>query len=320
MLSSRSENALNAIRDSLSSGSDIPSKFHPIVGAQIRKRRCNSRLSRLAGFCAARSATSARARRAFRAYQVVKRALRVRTRLRRKGSRSPLWLARVIFSHPVALSACLANLNRHLWYERTFICSKTILPFSTLLHGIPLRPNTMTGEAWERARQLPCAALKLKGLCITARRSGSRTDGSISQKAANSNSRCDSHNSGKVYHREPWRRRTPNGSAAPRSQFVRMGGIKALIGGLAPLAAMNQPWPPASSPDMATNSVFKKERTHKKARLNSHRLAVSFSCVRGLFGTTSDRRDVIIDLPAFLPPRNSSAYLQRMNLNLERGK
>jgi hypothetical protein len=62
---------------------------------------------------------------------------------------------------------------------------QTILPFSTLLHGIPLRPNTMTGEAWERARQSPCAALKLKGLCITARRSGSRKDGSISQKAAN---------------------------------------------------------------------------------------------------------------------------------------
>jgi hypothetical protein len=51
----------------------------------------------------------------------------------------------------------------------------------------------MTGEAWERARQLPCAALKLKGLCISARRSGSRTGGSISQKAANSNSRCDSY-------------------------------------------------------------------------------------------------------------------------------
>ena len=32
-------------------------------------------------------------------------------------------------------------------------------------------------------------ALRLKGLCITARRSGSTMDGSISQKAANSNSR-----------------------------------------------------------------------------------------------------------------------------------
>ena len=306
---------VNAIRDSLSSGSDIPSKFHPIVGAKIRKRRCNSRLSRLAGFCAARSATSARARRAFRAYQVVKRALRVRTRLRRKGSRSPLWLARVIFSHPVALSACFANLNRHLWYERTFVCSKTILPFSTLLHGIPLRPNTRTGEAWERA-----PALKLKGLCITARRSGSRTDGSISQKAANSNSRCDSHNSGKVYHREPWRRRTPNGSAAPPSQFVRMGGIKALIGGLAPLGRHKSAVAASKSTRHGHQYVQKKREFTRRRRLNSHRLAVSFSCVRGLFGTTSDRRDVIIDLPAFLPPRNSSAYLQRIDLNLERGK
>jgi hypothetical protein len=33
-----------------------------------------------------------------------------------------------------------------------------------------------------------------------------------------------------------------------------------------------------------------------------------------------DRRDVIIDLPAFLPPRNSSAHRQRVNLNLERAK
>jgi hypothetical protein len=41
----------------------------------------------------------------------------------------------------------------------------------------------MTGGAWERERLLRRAALKLKGLCITARRNGSTTDGSLSQKA-----------------------------------------------------------------------------------------------------------------------------------------
>ena len=51
--------------------------------------------------------------------------------------------------------------------------------------GIPSRPNTMTGGAWERERLLRRAALKLKGLCITARRNGSTTDGSISQKGSN---------------------------------------------------------------------------------------------------------------------------------------
>ena len=44
----------------------------------------------------------------------------------------------------------------------------------------------MTGGAWERERLLRRAALKLKDPCITARRNGSTTDGSISQKAANS--------------------------------------------------------------------------------------------------------------------------------------
>ena len=54
-----------------------------------------------------------------------------------------------------------------------------------LSHGIPSRPNAMTGGAWERGRQSPNAASKLKGPCIIVRRNGSRTDGSISQKAAN---------------------------------------------------------------------------------------------------------------------------------------
>ena len=99
--------------------------------------------------------------------------------VRRCGTR------RSYLATPLPCPLVSPTFNRHLWYERTFICSKTILPFSTLLHGIPLRPNTMTGEAWERARQLLCGALKLKGLSITARRSGSTTDGSISQKAGN---------------------------------------------------------------------------------------------------------------------------------------
>jgi hypothetical protein len=43
---------------------------------------------------------------------------------------------------------------------------RAIPPFSTLSHGIRARPNTMTGGAWERERQLPNAALKLKGPCI----------------------------------------------------------------------------------------------------------------------------------------------------------
>ena len=51
------------------------SKIHPTAGVPvscmpgsiIARRRCSSRLSRLAGFCAVRSATSARARRALRA-------------------------------------------------------------------------------------------------------------------------------------------------------------------------------------------------------------------------------------------------------------
>ena len=33
-----------------------------------------------------------------------------------------------------------------------------------------------------------------------------------------------------------------------------------------------------------------------------------------------NRRDVIMDLPVFLPPRNSAAHRQRVNLNLERAK
>ena len=60
----------------------------------------------------------------------------------------------------------------------------------TLSHGIPSRPNTMTGGAWERERLLRRAALKLKDPCITARRDGSTTDGSISQKAGNLAAGC----------------------------------------------------------------------------------------------------------------------------------
>ena len=42
-----------------------------------------------------------------------------------------------------------------------------------------------TGGAWNASGYCERAALKLKGLCITARRNGSTTDGSISQKAGN---------------------------------------------------------------------------------------------------------------------------------------
>ena len=49
----------------------------------------------------------------------------------------------------------------------------------------PSRPNTITGRAWERERQLPRAASKLKGPCIIVRRNGSRKDGLISQKVGN---------------------------------------------------------------------------------------------------------------------------------------
>ena len=59
-----------------------------------------------------------------------------------------------------------------------------IMSFSMLLRGIPLRSDMTTGEAWERERQLPNAASKLKGPSIIARRNGSRTDGLISRKAA----------------------------------------------------------------------------------------------------------------------------------------
>jgi hypothetical protein len=57
--------------------------------------------------------------------------------------------------------------------------------FPRFLHGITLRSNTMTGEAWGRAQQLPSAVMKLKGPSITAQRNGSNTDGWISQKAVN---------------------------------------------------------------------------------------------------------------------------------------
>src|SRR4029077_13647872 len=70
--------------------------------------------------------------------------------------------------------------------------------FSRFRMESPSRPNTMTGGAWEHERLLRRAALKLKDPCITARRNGLRTDGSISQKAANSNSRCDSYTIGGV--------------------------------------------------------------------------------------------------------------------------
>ena len=56
--------------------------------------------------------------------------------------------------------------------ERIFLCCRTIPPFSMLSHEIPLTPNTMTGGAWERERQLSRAASKLKGPCIIVRRNG----------------------------------------------------------------------------------------------------------------------------------------------------
>jgi hypothetical protein len=71
--------------------------------------------------------------------------------------------------------------------DRTFSVFPMLQNDTAVFHAFAWdlpRPNTMTGEVWEREQQLPNAALKLKGLCITVRKNGLRTDGSISQKAA----------------------------------------------------------------------------------------------------------------------------------------
>ena len=58
---------------------------------------------------------------------------------------------------------------------------------TAVFHAFAWNPVKAEYNDWRGmgTRAAIAVRLKLKGLCITARRSGSRKDGSISQKAAN---------------------------------------------------------------------------------------------------------------------------------------